>query len=122
MLEVSGLAKSFGKQVAVGGLSFGVGSGEVVGLVGANGAGKTTTLLAVAGVLKPDAGSVLIGGVDLAARPVEAKRMRRHRSPSKPSILRSGKRPNGLDCRNASRPTHCGRLRHSTPPFRVHSF
>jgi ABC-2 type transport system ATP-binding protein len=75
VLEVSGLAKSFGKQVAVGGLSFGVGAGEVVGLVGANGAGKTTTLLAVAGVLKPDAGSVLIGGIELAQRPVEAKRM-----------------------------------------------
>ena len=75
MLEVSGLAKSFGKQVAVDGLSFRVEAGEVVGLVGANGAGKTTTLLAVAGVLRPDAGTVRIGGVDLAARPVEAKRM-----------------------------------------------
>ena len=54
MLEVTGLAKSFGKQVAVADLSFRVEAGEVVGLVGANGAGKTTTLLAVAGVLRPD--------------------------------------------------------------------
>ena len=75
MLEVSGLVKSFGKQVAVGGLTFQVAEGEVVGLVGANGAGKTTTLLAVAGVLKPDAGTVRIGGIDLGTRPVEAKRM-----------------------------------------------
>ena len=75
MLEVSGLAKSFGKQVAVAGLSFRVEAGEVVGLVGANGAGKTTTLLTVAGVLTPDAGGVRIGGVELAERPVDAKRM-----------------------------------------------
>jgi len=75
VLEVTGLAKSFGKQVAVAELSFRVEAGEVVGLVGANGAGKTTTLLAVAGVLKPDSGVVRIGGTDLAARPVEAKRM-----------------------------------------------
>ena len=75
MLEVSGLAKSFGKQVAVAGLSFRVEAGEVVGLVGANGAGKTTTLLTVAGVLTPDAGRVRIGGVELAGRPVDAKRM-----------------------------------------------
>lgn len=75
MLEVTGLVKTYGKQVAVGGLSFRVGAGEVVGLVGANGAGKTTTLLAVAGVLKPDAGAILIGGVDLGTRPVSAKRV-----------------------------------------------
>jgi len=75
VLEVSGLAKSFGKQVAIGGLSFRVEAGEVVGLVGANGAGKTTTLLAVAGVLRPDAGRVVVAGEDLAARPVAAKRL-----------------------------------------------
>ena len=74
MLEVSGLARSFGSQVAVAGLSLNVGAGEVVGLVGANGAGKTTTLLSVAGVLRPDAGQVRIAGVDLKANPVEAKR------------------------------------------------
>jgi ABC-2 type transport system ATP-binding protein len=74
VLEVSGLAKSFGSQVAVAGLSFSVGAGEVVGLVGANGAGKTTTLLAVGGVLRPDAGEVRIAGVDLKTKPVEAKR------------------------------------------------
>jgi ABC-2 type transport system ATP-binding protein len=75
VLEVSGLAKSFGTQVAVAGLSFSVAAGEVVGLVGANGAGKTTTLLALAGVLRPDAGEVRIAGLDLKARPVEAKRL-----------------------------------------------
>ncbi len=75
MLQVTGLVKSFGTQVAVGGLSFDVGPGSVVGLVGANGAGKTTTLLVVAGVLRPDAGDVRIGGHDLAAHPVAAKQL-----------------------------------------------
>jgi ABC-2 type transport system ATP-binding protein len=74
VLEVSGLAKSFGSRVAVAGLSFGVRPGEILGLVGANGAGKTTTLLALAGVLQPDAGTVTVAGRDLAKEPVEAKR------------------------------------------------
>ena len=75
MLDVSGLAKSFGTQVAVDGLSFQVAAGEVVGLVGANGAGKTTTLLSVAGILRPDAGAIQIAGHDLATDPVGAKRL-----------------------------------------------
>lgn len=74
MLEVIGLTKSFGAQVAVSGLDFRVSSGEILGLVGANGAGKTTTLLSVAGILRPDSGQIRIGGHDLAAEPVEAKR------------------------------------------------
>jgi ABC-2 type transport system ATP-binding protein len=74
VLDVSGLAKSFGTQVAVDGLSFHVAAGEVVGLVGANGAGKTTTLLSVAGILRPDAGAIRIAGHDLATDPIEAKR------------------------------------------------
>ena len=75
MLEVTGLAKSFGTQVAVAGLTFGLGPGEVVGLVGANGAGKTTTLLMLAGALRPDAGQVRIAGHDLVTQPIEAKRL-----------------------------------------------
>jgi ABC-2 type transport system ATP-binding protein len=75
VLQVTGLAKSFGTQVAVAGLSFHVARGEVVGLVGANGAGKTTTLLALAGVLRPDVGQVLIAGHDLAVHPVAAKQL-----------------------------------------------
>jgi ABC-2 type transport system ATP-binding protein len=75
VLQVTGLAKSFGTQVAVAGLSFHAARGEVVGLVGANGAGKTTTLLALAGVLRPDVGQVLIAGHDLAVHPVAAKQL-----------------------------------------------
>ena len=48
------------------GVSFSVASGEIVGLVGPNGAGKTTTISMSLGVLAPDAGSIHIGGLDLA--------------------------------------------------------
>jgi ABC-2 type transport system ATP-binding protein len=74
LLEVTGLAKSFGSQIAVDGLSFRVAPGEILGLVGANGAGKTTTLVSVAGILRPDSGQILIAGRDLALDPVNAKR------------------------------------------------
>ncbi len=68
VLEVTGLAKRFPSGAGVGGISFRVGRGEIVGLLGPNGAGKTTTIDMVLGVLEPSAGTVRIGGVDLAAR------------------------------------------------------
>ncbi len=60
--------KSYGSFVAVRGLSFRVESGEVLGLVGPNGAGKTTTLRALAGILRPTRGRMIIDGHDLVAR------------------------------------------------------
>jgi ABC-2 type transport system ATP-binding protein len=66
--------KSYGSFVAVRGLSFRVESGEVLGLVGPNGAGKTTTLRALAGILRPTRGRLLLGGHDLAREPVAAKK------------------------------------------------
>jgi ABC-2 type transport system ATP-binding protein len=62
MLEVNGLTKSYGKQVAVTGVSFRADSGETIGLLGPNGAGKTTTVSIIAGLLSPDSGEVLIEG------------------------------------------------------------
>src|SRR5215218_4598796 len=67
--------KNYGDTVAVAGVSFTVGAGEVLGLLGPNGAGKTTTLRALAGILKPTRGRLLLGGHDIAANPVAAKQV-----------------------------------------------
>jgi sodium transport system ATP-binding protein len=67
------LVKRFGDATAVAGIDLVVRAGEVVGLLGPNGAGKTTTLRMLAGILPPTAGRVLVAGIDLAARPLEAK-------------------------------------------------
>ena len=65
-LVVSGLRKSYGKTVAVDGISFEVGRNEIVGLLGPNGAGKTTTINMILGVLEPSAGSIRIEDIDIA--------------------------------------------------------
>ncbi|MEM8812609.1 MAG: ABC transporter ATP-binding protein [Pseudomonadota bacterium] len=75
MLDVDALHKSFADQKAVDGLSLHIRRGEFYALLGPNGAGKTTTLRMVAGLLKPDAGSIHVCGIDALANPVEAKRV-----------------------------------------------
>jgi ABC-2 type transport system ATP-binding protein len=75
MIEVSALSKRYGDFTAVRDLSFTVQPGEVLGLVGPNGAGKTSTLRSLAGIIPPSGGTVRIGGIDLAAEPVAAKRL-----------------------------------------------
>jgi linearmycin/streptolysin S transport system ATP-binding protein len=65
MLEVKALKKSYGKVVAVDGVSFRAGAGETIGLLGPNGAGKTTTVSMIAGLFPPDSGEVLIDGSPL---------------------------------------------------------
>jgi ABC-2 type transport system ATP-binding protein len=74
MIEVRGFTKAYGERVAVRGLSFSVAAGEIVGLLGPNGAGKTTTLRSLAGILRPSAGSLAIGGFDVVLQPLEARR------------------------------------------------
>jgi ABC-2 type transport system ATP-binding protein len=74
MIEVRELVKSFGSFKAVDGVSLRVPSGEIHGFLGPNGAGKTTTIKMMAGLLKPTAGEVRIGGFDMAREPEEAKR------------------------------------------------
>lgn len=71
-LAISGLRKSFNRP-AVDGLSLTIRRGEFYALLGPNGAGKTTTLRMVAGLLKPDAGSISICGIDALADPIDAK-------------------------------------------------
>jgi ABC-2 type transport system ATP-binding protein len=62
MLEVKNISKSYGKLVAVSGVSFRADRGETIGLLGPNGAGKTTTVSIIAGLLSPDSGEVLVEG------------------------------------------------------------
>ncbi len=74
MIAVSALHKRFAAVQAVAGLSFSIHAGEIFGLVGPDGAGKTTTLRMLAGVMQPDAGSIVIDGIDVRERPEQAKR------------------------------------------------
>ena len=62
LIEADDLQKRFGDVVAVDDLSFGVGAGEIVGLLGANGAGKTTTMRMLLGLLAPSSGTARIAG------------------------------------------------------------
>ena len=73
-LVLRGVSKSFGDTPAVDGIDLRIPAGTFYGLVGPNGAGKTTALSMIAGLLRPDAGSITIAGVDAAAHPREAKR------------------------------------------------
>ncbi len=73
-LEIRGLRKAFDRP-AVDRLDLTVRSGEFYALLGPNGAGKTTTLRMVAGLLRPDAGSIGIFGIDALADPVAAKQI-----------------------------------------------
>ncbi|MGR9052887.1 MAG: ABC transporter ATP-binding protein, partial [Gammaproteobacteria bacterium] len=66
MLEVSNLTRSFGDFVAVDNVSFSIGRGEIVGLLGHNGAGKTTIMKMLSGYLEPNEGGIEIDGVDLS--------------------------------------------------------
>ena len=72
LLEVRDLAVAYGHVQAVRGLSLRVPAGEIVALIGPNGAGKSSTLGAVAGLLKPTAGSILLEGKEVAGLPPHA--------------------------------------------------
>ncbi len=74
-LVISGLRKQFGTKQAVNDLDLTVRAGELYALLGPNGAGKTTSLRMVAGLLKPDAGTISIFGADLGREPARAKQV-----------------------------------------------
>jgi lipopolysaccharide export system ATP-binding protein len=65
ILEVSGLQKTYGRRRVVDGVDFEVEESEIVGLLGPNGAGKTTSFKMTAGMIEPDAGKVVLGGVNV---------------------------------------------------------
>ena len=74
-MRLRGVAKRYGASDAVYGIDLTVPAGSFYGIVGPNGAGKTTTLSMIAGLLRPDAGSIEVFGVDMRRRPREAKAM-----------------------------------------------
>lgn len=72
-LQVQNLWKSFDGQAAVAGIDLAVPAGTFYGLLGPNGAGKSTTLAMVTGLLRPDAGSIVVDGLDVWNDPVAVK-------------------------------------------------
>lgn len=75
MLRITGLSKSYSKNKvkAVDNLSLEVKPGEIYGFLGPNGAGKTTTIKLIAGLLRPDSGTIVVNGHDVQKEPVAAK-------------------------------------------------
>ena len=74
MIQIENLVKKYGDKTAVGGISFSVEEGEIVGFLGPNGAGKTTTMSILTGCLSATSGKALINGIDILENPIEAKR------------------------------------------------
>jgi branched-chain amino acid transport system ATP-binding protein len=76
MLEVRDLEVTYGEFVAVRGISFEVGDGDLVTIIGANGAGKSTTLRAIMGLSRPRSGRILFNGQDITIEPAHLRARR----------------------------------------------
>ncbi len=75
MISIQHLTKKFGGTIAVDNLSLDIDPGQVFGLIGPDGAGKTTTLRVVATAMRPTAGRVTVGGVDVVQDPEQVKKL-----------------------------------------------
>jgi lipopolysaccharide export system ATP-binding protein len=88
-LVAQGLAKSFGKRTVVRDVSLAVRRGEAVGLLGPNGAGKTTVFTMIMGLVKPDAGQILLEGQSITHLPLfQRGQLGIGYLPQEPSIFR----------------------------------
>ncbi len=74
-LQATSLSKSFGPTRAVDGISIAMKKGEILGLLGPNGSGKSTTMKLILGILKPDSGSIVVGGIEVTKDPVGVKKI-----------------------------------------------
>src|SRR6185312_7146115 len=75
MIDVKNIQKSYGDIHAVKGISFFISTGECYGLLGPNGAGKSTTINMLSTLFPPDAGEILINGLDIKKSPEEVKKI-----------------------------------------------
>jgi ABC-2 type transport system ATP-binding protein len=75
IVEAQGLTKRFGRVEALAGLDLVAHSGQVVAVLGPNGAGKTTFVRTIATLVRPDGGSLRVGGVDVARHPERVRRI-----------------------------------------------
>lgn len=73
MISIQGVTKHYGPKRAVDALSLEIAAGEFFAVLGPNGAGKTSTIKMIAGLLRPDAGRILVCGHDAHADPIAAK-------------------------------------------------
>lgn len=73
MIEVEGIRKQFGEFVALDGVSASVAAGSLTALLGPSGSGKSTLLRVIAGLERPDAGRITIGGLDVTGRPPQER-------------------------------------------------
>lgn len=73
MLDAAGIRKRYGLRPVLRGLNLRVGPGEIVAILGANGAGKSTLLRVLATLLRPEAGTLAIDGIDALARGGDAR-------------------------------------------------
>ncbi len=75
MIRAESITKSYGTVRAVDSVSFNISMGNITGLLGPNGAGKTTTLRMLTGYLKPDSGTITVGGYNIEENPIEVKKL-----------------------------------------------
>ena len=88
-LVVNKISKSFGNKQVVRDISITINKGEIVGLLGPNGAGKTTTFYIIVGLLKPDAGSIILDKIDVSNLPIYLRGQKGiSYLPQEPSIFR----------------------------------
>ena len=73
VVEVRALVKRFGTLVAVNHVSFSIRAGEIFGILGPNGSGKTTTIRMLCGLMRPNEGTALVAGADVAREPERVK-------------------------------------------------
>jgi len=89
ILRTEGLLKIYGRRAVVNGVDIQLGRGEIVGLLGPNGAGKTTSFYMIAGLVRPDGGSVIFQGEDVTDFPMHGRaRMGMGYLPQEESIFR----------------------------------